>query len=170
VLTVFYQTTAQLCFTLLGLWWLVLQTKYREWIGDSARRRLATSISLYFLLPGSMSLLALLGSDIPLLWRTSFAVACALGAIASLPLRAGARRSDAGARRSGSVAQNATMLVARWVGGVLYLGVFIIAVAPPVARFLDVAPLFLAGIGLTVLVILGVSLAWLFFLEQAPAE
>ena len=29
---VFYQTVAQLSFTLLGLWWLVLQTKYSEWI------------------------------------------------------------------------------------------------------------------------------------------
>ena len=61
MLVAFYQTAAQLCFTLLGLWWLVLQTKYKEWINDSERRRMATSISLYFLLPGAMSLIALLG-------------------------------------------------------------------------------------------------------------
>ena len=75
MLVAFYQTAAQLCFTLLGLWWLVLQTKYKEWINDSERRRMATSISLYFLLPGAMSLIALLGADIPPLWRTTFALA-----------------------------------------------------------------------------------------------
>jgi hypothetical protein len=78
---VFYQTAAQLSFTLLGLWWLILQTKYREWIGDNERRHMATSVSLYFLLPGVMSLVALLGANIPFLWRVSFALASAIGAM-----------------------------------------------------------------------------------------
>lgn len=76
----FYQTMAQLCFTLLGLWWLVLQTKYSEWIGVRERRRRVTNISLYFLLPGAMSLLALLSTEVRFLWQIAFIVASALGA------------------------------------------------------------------------------------------
>jgi hypothetical protein len=45
VLETFYQTVAQLSFTLLGLWFLVLQTKYQEWIGSPTDRRMVTSIA-----------------------------------------------------------------------------------------------------------------------------
>ena len=85
-LQMFYQTVAQLCFTLLGLWWLVLQTKYAEWIGDPSRRRMITNISLYFLLPGAMSLLALLSSQVHLLWQAAFILASGLGVFETLAL------------------------------------------------------------------------------------
>jgi hypothetical protein len=80
---VFYQTVAQLAFTLLGLWWLVLQTKYNEWIHSQTRRRMATNITLYFLLPGSMSLLALLATTSRLLWQVAFVLAALIGAVAT---------------------------------------------------------------------------------------
>src|SRR5690242_20930258 len=80
---VFYQTVAQLSFTLLGLWWLVLQTKYGEWIHHPMRRRMATNITLYFLLPGSMSLLALLATTSRLLWQVAFVLAALIGAVAT---------------------------------------------------------------------------------------
>jgi hypothetical protein len=77
VLESFYTTAAQLCFTLLGLWWLVVQTRQDIWTGSAQRRQIATHISLYFLLPGSRSLIALISTEvisIPLLrgwlsWR-----------------------------------------------------------------------------------------------------
>src|SRR6185312_1966723 len=81
---VFYQTVAQLSFTLLGLWWLVLQTKYSEWIHDRPRQRMATNITLYFLLPGSMSLLALLATNSRLLWQVSFIIAAVIGALTAI--------------------------------------------------------------------------------------
>src|SRR5512146_1395297 len=59
-LETFYQTVSQVCFTLLGFWLIVLQTKYQEWSGKAERRRMIVNISLYFLLPGTMSLLAML--------------------------------------------------------------------------------------------------------------
>jgi hypothetical protein len=172
VLTAFYQTAAQLCFTLLGLWWLVLQTKYSEWIGDSARRRMATSISLYFLLPGSMSLLALLAVDIPLLWRASFTVACALGAVATLPIWGRQRidTTDLKAITRWSGVPRWIIGVARWAGVAIYGGILIVAVAPQVTQQFQVAPLLVAGVGLSLLVVLGVSLAWAYFLEPATSD
>lgn len=165
MLTAFYQTAAQLCFTLLGLWWLVLQTKYREWIGDSERRRMATSVSLYFLLPGVMSLIALLGADIPLLWRTTFAIASAIGAIETF----------LAGRRSGPRKGSPLIAMGPWLGFALYLLVVIVAVAitPPGISLFGVAfsPLLTAGLCLSLLVTLGVLLAWGFFLDQRiPAE
>jgi hypothetical protein len=165
MLTAFYQTAAQLCFTLLGLWWLVLQTKYREWIGDSERRRMATSVSLYFLLPGAMSLIALLGADIPALWRTTFALASGIGAIETfLSARHSMREKE---RRLATAGQ--------WLGFALYLLVVVVAVAvnPPGVSLFGAAlsPLLAAGLGLSLLVTLGVLLAWSYFLDQrVPAD
>src|SRR5579884_1715878 len=89
----FYQTVAQLCFTLLGLWWLVLQTKYREWIGHRMRRRMATYITFYFLLPGTMSLVALLATDARLLWQVAFVAASLIGPVATLRFMRDAART-----------------------------------------------------------------------------
>lgn len=163
----FYQTAAQLCFTLLGLWWLVLQTKYGEWNVIPARRRLATSISLYFLLPGAMSLIALLGSNVPTLWRVSFGIASGLGALATAPVWT-ERRSARGVRKPvvslGILA--VASLVGRWLGVLLFAGMLVVSVIPQLAQVFQTPPLFLAGIALALLVTLGVGLAWTFFLES----
>jgi hypothetical protein len=39
-----------------------------------------------------------------------------------------------------------------------------------VTRHFQIAPLLVAGVGLSLLVVLGVSLAWSYFLEPAPGE
>jgi len=167
----FYQTAAQLCFTLLGLWWLVLQTKYGEWNLIPARRRLATSISLYFLLPGAMSLIALLGSNIPALWRVSFAIASGLGAFATLPVWS--ERGAVRGVRKGVVSVSMLAIAAlagRWLGVLLFAGMFVVSVIPQLAQVFQTPPLFLAGMALALLVTLGVGLAWAFFLEPPPVE
>lgn len=158
MLVAFYQTAAQLCFTLLGLWWLVLQTKYKEWIGDSERRRMATSISLYFLLPGAMSLIALLGADIPPLWRTTFALASGIGAILTFM----------GGLRSARLSGGALAAAGQWLGCALYLLVVAVAVTPPGITLFGTLfpPLLAAGLSLSLLVTLGVLLAWGYFLDQ----
>jgi hypothetical protein len=157
MLVAFYQTAAQLCFTLLGLWWLVLQTKYKEWIGDSERRRMATSVSLYFLLPGAMSLIALLGADIPALWRTTFGLACGIGAVLTF----------LGGLRAMRLPGDALVAAGQWLGCALYLLVMIVAVTPEITLFdVTIKPLLTAGLGLSLLVTLGVLLAWGFFLDQ----
>ena len=62
----FYATTSAVSFTLLGFWWVVVQFRHDEMTQDPGRRRLAFVVSLHFILPGLMSLGALLTADAPL--------------------------------------------------------------------------------------------------------
>ncbi len=75
----FYATVAQLCFALLGLWWIVVQFKHQQWMTDPSHRRMAYDISLYFILPGIMSLVSFLATDAKFLWRAGFTLADILG-------------------------------------------------------------------------------------------
>ncbi|HET8905998.1 MAG TPA: hypothetical protein VFN11_03435 [Ktedonobacterales bacterium] len=162
----FYQTVAQLSFTLLGLWWLVLQTKYDEWIHHRIRRRMATNITLYFLLPGSMSLLALLATNSRLLWQIAFILAAIIGAATTAFFLRDARASQW--RNPWSIR---IIHIASGVGLALYALVIVVALLPDAIRSLGVAPLTVAGIGVTLLVIVGVTLAWTYFIEPfAPAR
>src|SRR5690348_13532502 len=157
---VFYQTVAQLSFTLLGLWWLVLQTKYSEWIHDRLRRRMATNITLYFLLPGSMSLLALLATNSRLLWQVSFIIAAVIGVVtAILFLR------DALVSSWRNPIRIRVISLASGLGVALYILVIVVALVPDIFRAMGATPLTLAGIGVTLLVIVGVILAWTYFVE-----
>jgi hypothetical protein len=158
---IFYQTVAQLSFTLLGLWALILQTKYAEWIGSASHRRSIGNISLYFLLPGSMSLLALLSVNAVAIWRIAFFAASALGATET-----GLLVSAFGGKPRGLVPQ-----VSRWVGLVLYTLLALLAIAPGIAqRLVGLEPLTVTGIVETLLVLLGLILAWAYFTEPATTE
>jgi hypothetical protein len=156
----FYQTVAQLSFTLLGLWWLVLQTKYAEWIGNRLRRRMATNISLYFLLPGSMSLLALLAAQTRPLWQVAFLIASGIGVVETLFLI----RGDAWK------AGRALSWTLAWIGAALYALIVLVALLPGIPQQYGMAPLTVAGVLLTLLIVLGVSLAWRFFIEPRPDD
>ena len=162
----FYQTVAQLVFTLLGLWWLVLQTKYSEWIQHQARRRMATNITLYFLLPGAMSLLALLATSSRLLWQVAFIIAALIGGVASAFFLRDARASQW--RNPWSIR---IITLASSLGLALYALVIVVALLPDLFRSLGTTPLTVAGIAVTLLVIVGVTLAWTYFVEPfAPAK
>ena len=78
----FYATTSAVSFTLLGFWWVVVQFRHDEMTQDPGRRRLAFVVSLHFILPGLMSLGALLTQDAPLIWRLTFGTAGIAGMIA----------------------------------------------------------------------------------------
>ena len=160
---VFYQTVAQLCFTVLGLWVLVLQTKYRDWTVKPVRRRMATNISLYFLLPGCMSLLALLSVHTALLWQAAFVVAGVLGMIETALL---ARDEGALLAQVGAVpmARYQSLRLLRWLGIALYALVVLVALFAGVIGRL-VSPLNVAGVLITLLVVLGLALAWVYFVE-----
>ena len=118
---------------------------------------MATSISLYFLLPGAMSLIALLGADIPPLWRTTFALASGIGAILTFM----------GGLRSARLSGGALVAAGQWLGCALYLLVLVVANVPAITLFgTRIASLLVAGLSLSLLVTLGVLFAWGFFLEQ----
>ena len=87
MLTDFYIAFGTVCFTLLGLWLIVVQTRHAEWRGVAVYRRRAYGVALHFSLPGLMSLLALVNPASATLWRVSFAVVAASGAIVLLLVR-----------------------------------------------------------------------------------
>jgi hypothetical protein len=164
-LQTFYQTVAQLSFTLLGLWWLVLQTKYQEWIGSQRRRRMASSISLYFLLPGSMSLFALLAVPNRVIWQVAFTVAGIVGLVAVAAFRLGAAHSRAASVRAGP---GWMWWGARVLTFVLYAAIALVAVFANAVSSLGVAALTVEGTLVSLLVVLGLVLAWAYFIS--PAE
>ena len=121
MLNTFYSTVAQLCFALLGLWWVVVQFKHEQWMSQPGKRRMAYSISLYFILPGLMCLVSLLAADAKILWRLGFGIAGALGGLESLYM---ILKGDAGAVPSGWLS------IGRWIVVLLYVLIVLLAIAP----------------------------------------
>jgi hypothetical protein len=160
VLESFYVTASQLCFTLLGLWWVVIQSRYDVWTRSPQRRRIATNISLYFLFPGAMSLLALISVEMVSFWRLAFLVASALGLYETARLVA---RSDSGSR-SGMVR------LWRWAALPLYALIFVVALVPTLPLLFGIEPLAVAAISLALIILLGANLAWDYFIEPPPEE
>ncbi|HZQ09811.1 MAG TPA: hypothetical protein VFD70_24755 [Anaerolineae bacterium] len=155
----FYATVAQVCFALLGLWWVVLQFKYAEFMRDDQHRRTAYSISLYFVLPGAMSLLSLLSTDVTILWRIAFMIAGALGALETLTMVV------AGSEPPGT---RATRL-SRWLVLLIYFLIIVLAFSPDIPQTLgwNVPARLVEGILLSLLLFLGVHLAWVFFSDTS---
>lgn len=153
MLSVFYSTMAQVCFTLLGLWWVVLQFKYQDLMRDRRRRQMAYDTSLYFVLPGIMSLVSLLEAEGRLLWRVTFASAAVLGAVQALFTLFSEQRSG--------MYRRAIRLI-QWGGFVLYALVAVVALLPDLVSSvgLEVASLQVEGIFLALLVFLGVNTTW----------
>lgn len=154
----FYGVTSQICFTLLGFWWAVVQFRYSHWMGNPQRRRVAHVVALLFLLPGVMSLMSMLAGDTLIIWRLTFGVAGLIG-VAAVGV------SISGAQVVGP--QQGNSLVFQALAIVLYLLIALFAAFPELAVLgLGLQPLQLEGILLSLLVLLGVNLAWSLFAEQ----
>jgi hypothetical protein len=82
ILTDFYVAFATVCFTLLGLWIIVVRTRHAEWRRFAVHRRRAYGVALHFSLSGPMSLLSLVDPASTALWRISFAIVAAGGVLA----------------------------------------------------------------------------------------
>jgi hypothetical protein len=152
----FYATFAGLSFTLLGLWWVVVQFKYQQWMSDPKRRQMAYNISLYFILPGIMSLVSLLSGEAKFLWRGAFAIAGAFGAfeavrMALMPAKAGA----------------ISVLVGRWIAVLLYALVVVVALFPEIIQSLGIPlkAIESEGVMLAIILFLGVNFTWQMFVE-----
>jgi len=71
-ISTFYALFSATCFTLLGLWWNVLQLN-TAWVGVEDERRAVGGVYLTFLLPALMGLFAQVGgTETPAIWRVSF--------------------------------------------------------------------------------------------------
>jgi hypothetical protein len=149
VLKDFYIAFGTVCFTLLGLWIIVVQTRHAEWRHSAMHRRRAYGVSLHFALPGLMSLLALVDPASTGLWRASFAVV-AIGGVLVLGAVRGATPGPLGIAAYGAAA-------------LLYALIAIVAIAPSVVSGLGISmrPLRIEAILQTVLVFLGANVAWL---------
>jgi hypothetical protein len=156
MLTDFCVAFATVCFTLLGLWIIVVQTRHAEWRQSAVHRRRAYGVALHFSLTGLMSLLSLVDPASTALWRISFAIVAAGGVIA-LALVRGPAPTGLGA--------------AAYVAAVvLYVLIALVAVAPGMVAEIGVLarPLRVEAVLLTMLVFLGVNVPWLLLFDQAP--
>lgn len=157
-LAAFYSLMAITCFTLVGLWWTVVERR-PKWKADPRNRKLAGGVYLSFLLPGLMSTFAQVDAGNPLIWRTSFTVAAVVGAVNTFPLL----RLDAGPRRG-------PFRKFRWLVIVLYALILLVAVFPALLAEIGVTALQTAAIALIALIVLAHGLAWEFMMEPDPAQ
>ena len=152
-LTAFYSLLAVTSFTLVGLWWTVVE-KHAEWKDDPRRRKLAGGVYLSFLLPGLMSTFAQVDPTNPLLWRTSFGLTSVVGLVSTVTLLQLDRSRGRGPFRRH-----------RWLVAVLYLVVMALGVFPGLAGLVGLTPLQAASLALIGLVVLAHGLAWEFMME-----
>lgn len=152
-LTGFYALMAGTCFTLVGLWWTVIQ-QHPDWRNVPRKRRLAGGTYLSFLLPGLMATLATVAPDTPLLWRVSFVSSALVGLW-----------TTAGLLRVGPGPAPARFGRHRWVVLVLYAAILVLGVAPEVVRGLGVTPLVVGSVLLVLLIVVAHALTWEFMME-----
>ena len=158
MLTDFYIAFATVCFTLLGLWLIVVQTRHAEWRRLAIHRRRAYGVALHFSLPGLMGLLSLIDPASTTLWRISFAIVAGSGAIVLVLVHGSAPT------RLGVAAYFAA------VG--LYVLIAIVAAVPSIVADLGISvrPLRVEAVLLTILVFLGVNVAWLLLFDETPSR
>jgi len=163
VATTFYETLALAAFALLGLWWVVVAERRREWTPLPYRRRQAYSVSLYFTLPGIMSLVSLISGSHPALWRLGFVIAGALGSVEAMLSLAHLHDEPISERR----VQGLLTLTLPF-----YLIVVAIAIHPSLARDVGIHlnPLESEAVIVSLLLFTGINYAWLLFMEPAHPE
>ncbi|HNV40407.1 MAG TPA: hypothetical protein PLI84_03915 [Ornithinibacter sp.] len=156
----FYALFSATCFTLVGLWWTVVE-RNRPWLRDPATRRRVGAIYLSFLLPALMGLFAQVGgTEVPLFWRASFVVIAAVGALGTVRLlRAGRNDPDAG-------------IFARlwWASAVLYAVIAVVGVAPELAGTVGLTPLQAEATMLILLVAIAHAVAWEFMTRHVTDD
>jgi hypothetical protein len=161
MLVEFYGAFAPISFTVLGLWLIVVQTRHADWARSDPHRRTASVVALQFGLPGLMSLLSLVDPSSHFIWRVAFTVSSLVGAGGLLALS------------FGPGAQLPLVAVGRVVSLALFILIAVVALAPSLLGDLGItlAPLRLEAILLSLLVFVGLIVAWLLlFSEVRPGD
>jgi phosphatidylserine synthase len=151
----FYSAFAPLSFTVYGLWLIVVQTRHAEWRHSAEHRRRAYAVSLHFAIPGLMSLLALVDPTNSTVWRVSFALSAAGGAIILGYLQFSPIPTPRG--RLWRVESTATI--------VLYVLIVLVAISPAMAWHIG-APIRVEAVLLSLIVFLGVNVAWALMFDE----
>ena len=157
-LSTFYALFSATCFTLLGLWWNVLQAN-PQWTAVEDERRAVGGVYLTFLLPALMGLFAQVGGvETPMIWRVSFVAVAIVGCISTLRLlrvlRTASDRPPLG--------KYAATLV-------IYVLIAITGAYPEVAEPLDIKPVQAEAILLILLVLVGHGMVWDFMVRRPPS-
>ncbi len=158
MITNFYISFSATCFTILGLWLVVVQQRYRTWAGDPALRRRSYGVALHFSLPGIMTLLALIDPQSQALWRTTYAIVALGGVIVVAAVRGAVPNTIGKAAYIGAI--------------VLYAVVGVVAIVPHLLRDIGItaAPVRVEAVLLSVLVFLGVNVAWLLLFDVVATD
>ncbi len=149
----FYALFSAACFTLVGLWWGVVQRDL-GWAAEPTRRRAVAGVYLAFLLPALMGLFAQIGGvQTPAVWRVSFVVIALIGCVATA--RWLSQETDRGvtAARAGAVA--------------VYVVIAVLGVFPEMAGVLGLQAIQAEALLLVLLVALGHALVWRFLVQDA---
>ncbi len=149
----FYGVVSAINFTLLGLWWVAIKDRADAAGHDDAARRMAYFVSLQFVIPATVALLAQVAPSVPEVWRFAFTIAGLLGAVGVWMLATELQRST-----------DAKVLptVFAVVGIPVYGAVIVVALFPDLIADLgwSLKPIEVEGLLLSVLVFLGVQEAW----------
>lgn len=152
-LSTFYALFSASCFTLVGLWWGVVQRDL-GWASDPERRRSVGGVLIAFLLPALMGLFAQIGGvESPAVWRVSFVVIALVGGLASVRLLSPEAERDVTAARAGAAA--------------VYAVIAAVGLFPELADPLGLSALQTEALLLTVLVAIGHALVWRFLVDGA---
>ncbi|MFB0629340.1 hypothetical protein [Streptomyces sp. AB3(2024)] len=156
----FYALFSATCFTLVGLWWNVVQG-HPEWMREPALRRIVGGIYLSFLLPALMGLFAQVGgTEQPQIWRVAFIALAVVGCVCTLRLltRAGARGDHFVTWQQAGA-------------GLLYLLIAVVGAFPELAGHIGLRPIQAEALMLIALIVLGHALVWRFMAgEGRPAQ
>jgi hypothetical protein len=162
----FYVAFSPTCFSLLGLWFVVIQINAGRWLAHDWHLRWACAVALYFAAPGAMSLFALIDTQSSTLWRISFAIVSLSGLVAAIRVgpvkhQRSSQRPDgkAGTRPHKRIEQVDHLM--HWLAIVLYAAIAVLA-------YPTLHTLRIEGGLLTVLVLVGLYVALRLMIMVGP--
>jgi hypothetical protein len=157
----FYALFSATCFTLLGLWWSVVQ-RHEEWLRNADQRAVVGGVYLSFLLPALMGLFAQVGgTETPVIWRVSFVGIALVGGVSTVRLLRRARTSTG---------PQGPLMRYQWVVVVVYALVAVIGAVPELASPLQVTPIQAEAVLLILLVLIAHGLVWEFMVSAADED
>lgn len=147
-MTEFYRALAEVSFTILGLWLLVVELRWKIWGGGTEHPAAIRAVVIQLALPGFMSLFSLADPDGSTLWRVGFTVLAVLGAVALVLLRDEATRG-----------RSALAVAGHWLAVAIHVAVAVVAVLADPLTTGGVDALQVEAVLLTVLLLLSLNTA-----------
>ncbi|MFD0267911.1 hypothetical protein ACFVGY_15215, partial [Streptomyces sp. NPDC127106] len=153
----FYALFSATCFTLVGLWWNVVQS-HADWTRDPALRRVVGGVYLSFLLPALIGLFAQVGGTAqPQIWRAAFVALAVVGCACTLRLLARARGDSDVTWQQGASA-------------LLYALIAVVGAFPESVQRTGLRPIQAEALMLIALIVLAHALVWRFMAGEGRAE